>query len=404
MKWLIPVFCPSTSSYGGFTRILAISEAALAAGHEIAFCASGPQAAALRQRGYKIYPAPETTLFGLPKPLDAFPEFMSQRVSLPARRGNQNIGDIWTVLFLTGYSRMGYLTRATGAVLAAIKDFQPDVLFTDLAPEGFLAARITGLPLACPYQSLVDAATGSWFWQRMNRIMTQIQQAHGLTPLPPEQVYYGPHSLKIVPSLPELDGADPARPDVRCVGQLVGEINPQASAAFQPEPGKRYVFAYLGTASIPFGVVRRVLPEVFPAGGDTICLVGAQSIRRPYQIGNVKFQPFVPADAVLPHCDWTICHGGQNTLVESALHGVPLLIFPGAMWERRFNAERMQATGAALLGEIADFNPTWFAQAFTRHEAMAASAAALGDRLRAAGGPPAAVEAITAWASENRSK
>ncbi|MHB1415778.1 MAG: hypothetical protein ACYC1C_11045 [Chloroflexota bacterium] len=42
---------------------------------------------------------------------------------------------------------------------------------------------------------------------------------------------------------------------------------------------------------------------------------------------------------MLPRCDWTVCHGGQHTIVQSLLHGVPLIVLPGPIFERRFNAK-----------------------------------------------------------------
>jgi len=54
---------------GSLTRILAIGETAKTMGHEIAFCASGYLADRLIKNGYKVYLTPESTMFGLPKPI-----------------------------------------------------------------------------------------------------------------------------------------------------------------------------------------------------------------------------------------------------------------------------------------------------------------------------------------------
>lgn len=41
MRLLIPVFSPVMGTWGGLIRVLAVAEAALAAGHDVAFGASG---------------------------------------------------------------------------------------------------------------------------------------------------------------------------------------------------------------------------------------------------------------------------------------------------------------------------------------------------------------------------
>lgn len=73
------------------------------------------------------------------------------------------------------------------------------------------------------------------------------------------------------------------------------------------------------------------------------------SLTRPERIGAVEFRPYVPAADILPAADWTICHGGQNTIAQSLLHNVPLLMFPGLIFERRYNAAKTQPAGAGQL-------------------------------------------------------
>jgi UDP:flavonoid glycosyltransferase YjiC (YdhE family) len=202
--------------------------------------------------------------------------------------------------------------------------------------------------------------------------------------------------LKIIPSIPELDGTDPGREDVCYVGQLLAPIQPSENFGFEPAPGRRYVFAYVGTGALSLDSLRKVLPEVFPAGGNLTCLVGAQSIREIERIEAVEFRPYVPAQALLPHCDWTICHGGQNTIIQSLRHGVPLLVFPGPIFERRFNASKVQMAGAGLMGEVDQFTPEWLRTALARQSEFAPEAAVLGEKIESSGGPPQAVKAIEA--------
>ena len=165
-----------------------------------------------------------------------------------------------------------------------------------------------------------------------------------------------------------------------------------------PEAGKRYVFVYVGTGSISLQTIRQILPKVFAKDGNLRCLVGAQSITKTERLGAVELHPYIPAQSVLRHCDWTICHGGQNTIIQSLRADVPLIIFPGPIFERRYNAQKVADAGAGLMGELADFNPSWLAAALARQTECADHAAALGTQIRSYGGPPDAVETMAAWA------
>jgi len=119
------------------------------------------------------------------------------------------------------------------------------------------------------------------------------------------------------------------------------------------------------------------------------------------RLENVEFHPYLPADAILPFCDWTICHGGQNTIIQSLLHGVPLLVFPGPIFERRFNARKVQENGAGAMGELPDFTVAWLKAAFSQQEKYASQAKRLGMQMNVYGGAAAGIQALEAWAASH---
>ncbi len=397
MRILIPVFSPATGTWGGLTRVIAIIEAARKAGHEAACCASGYLADSLTKRGYHVYVTPHTTLFGLPQPLSDRMEKQSQRRVIPVKPG-RDIGSMWLVFALSGYARAGYMKQLVKAQLAAVEDFRPDIIFTDHDPAAAVTGRIADLPVATAYASIIQRTGHDFGWRLMNRVYGGVLRSFDLDPVEPEELLYGPHILKILPLIPELDyNAQPDRPDFCYTGEMHAPIGLLSEETFFPEEGKRYVFAYLGSGSASLDVVEKVLPEVFPEGGDTLCLVGAQTIKERYKIGGVEFKPYVPAASLFPHCDWTICHGGQNTVIQSLTYGVPLIVFPGPVFERRHNARRVAMHGAGVWAELPDFTAEWIRAQFPKQPKLAAGAAKLGKRVESYGGAAAALKAMEAW-------
>lgn len=394
MRLLIPLFSPATGTWGGMTRVLAVGKAAREAGHEVAFCASGYLEKSLKERGYPVYPTPVTTFLGLPAPISRILEQRSQKVSPPIKPG-RDFGSIWLVLLFSGMARSRYLRELVSAELRACRDFRADFIFTDLDPGAFLLAQITGLPVAATYQTPLEEGTGSLSWNILNRSVRSVQEVYRLPIQTVDRLCHGPQVLKIIPSVQELEGTDPNRKDVCYVGQLLGDIQP--SGMFQPEPGKRYVFVYAGTGSVALGRLRSVLPQVFPDGGKSICLVGSQSIQQVERIGAVEFRPFVPAADILPYCGWTICHAGQNTIIQSLMNQVPLLMFPGAIFERRYNARKVQAAEGGRMGEIDQFSVEWLKPALAEPSEFEAGTARLSESIRSQGGAQTAVEAIERW-------
>jgi len=400
MKLLIPVFSPATGTWGGLTRVVALAQAAQVAGHQIAFCAAGGLATSLRRQGYQVYATPAPTFLGLSPALSRVIERRSQRTTLPVPPG-RDFGSIWLVLVISGMARAGYLRRLVEVEIHAVRDFGAEALFTDLDLATFLVAQIAGLPVAAAYQSPMAQGVGSLPWKLLNRSIGSVQRQYRLQAQCVDLLCHGPEVLKLIPSIPELESIDPQRPDVCYVGPLLGEIQP---GTFQPEAGKRYVFVYMGTGSLSLDTLRAVLPQVFEEAGPYRCLVGAQSIQTTERIGGVEFQPYLPAAAVLPHCDWTICHGGQNTIIQSLLNGVPLLVFPGPIFERRYNARQVQAAGAGHMGELPDFTAEQLRRLVASHDACQRGARTLGAGIRASGGPQAAISAIEAYASRSLQK
>ena len=132
--------------------------------------------------------------------------------------------------------------------------------------------------------------------------------------------FMGPSIFKIIPTIPELDDVPSSRQDVLYVGNLLGKIRPTSPIDFELNGNKKIVFIYVGTGSISVKLLRKILPKVFPDNGNYNCFVGAQSIKESYKIEAVRFSSYLPANEILPHCDWTICHGGQNTIIQSLLY------------------------------------------------------------------------------------
>jgi hypothetical protein len=391
MRLLITLFSPSMGTFGGLTRGLAVAEAARERGHQVTFAAAGHAAEVLVRRGERIIELPVATFLGLPAAVSHRIEHRSQHVAIPGRDGRSR-GSIWLVLTMAGLAGRHYLAELAAAEIGAVQQTKADVLFTDVDPAAFIAATVTGVPIASTYASVLRHGSGTLPWRAMKRAMGYALRSHGCEERTPDELLFAPSVLKIVPSVPALDDADPAAADVRYVGHLLADLRPTV------EPGgrdsQRLVLGYLGTGSVPLPRLRTVLAAAFPAGGPRACLVGAQTLSGTEQVGGVTFSPYVPVEQLLPRTDFVLCHGGQNTIIQALRAQVPLLLIPGPVFERRYNAEKVVAAGAGLMSERGAFSAAWLTAAFERRTELAAKAAVLADQIRAAGGAAAAVAAL----------
>lgn len=141
-------------------------------------------------------------------------------MQLPVKPG-RSVGSIWLVFFFSGLGRAGYLRSVVESQVAAARDFQAHALFTDIDPTAFLTAKILGLPMATTFAQVLQVGRGAFPWRRMNAAVHSIQRAFGLPRTTVDELFLDPQVLKIIPSIPELDGTDAHRPDVCYVGSLI---------------------------------------------------------------------------------------------------------------------------------------------------------------------------------------
>lgn len=376
MRILAPIFSTPHPESGGITRMHVIADSLIQNGHEINFMASGYQAKVLSSMGYSVTPLPEPTFFGLPKFITSIMQKKIHNILLPVSMTN-----MWFLYKFAGNTQASFLKDSIKKALDRIKTFKPQGLLTDYSPVAYLLRKITNLPLASTYSEIMRAGHDSFFFNRNQKTIDSVLKTYGFSSEDIDNLFFGPNVLKIIPNIPELDTADSASSDIYYSGSLF-KYNNETLADFPVDISKRYVFVYIGTGSIPLKKLNSVLPSVFSGKDNRVCVVGSSGVNKAYQKGAVFYYPYVPAQKILPYCDWTICHGGQNTITESLLNGVPLIIFPGNIWERRYNAEKIRQAGAGKMGEAKDFNTQWISGICRNPEPYREHSARLGIALK----------------------
>lgn len=398
MKILISLFSPPTSAWGALTRAIALANEFRDNGDQVAFCAPGSMVEILQKNGWPVYPVPEPTIYGLPWGMSAFIQKSIQRTSFPVRKG-QSIGNIWFLYYLAGLTKKTFLSNLVEAQLSAVDDFRPECLLAEMDPAAHITSLARRLPLAIIYANLSLTGIGSYYWRKMKSSLLYVLDKHGLPLTSPEEVFLNRKVLKIIPSIPELDKTDPHREDVCYVGCLNASLKNNAPD-FIPAKGRKYLFVYLGLGAIPLQKVKTTLPEAFKLFDDLECLVVSKGVAVESQINNVRFLPYLPADQILPHCAMTICHGGLNTITQSLEHGVPLMTFPGPIFDRRYNSYQVVEQGAGFMGEFSDFNHRWLRNAFNKRDELRDNLSRLQRRFNEYGKAPAAVSTILQWIKE----
>jgi len=109
---------------------------------------------------------------------------------------------------------------------------------------------------------------------------------------------------------------------------------------------------------------------------------------------NIEVRPYFPQQTVLEHATAFLTHAGMNSVMEALLRQVPMIVTPQTP-EQTANAGRVEELGLGrVLADPADLAVT--VTEVAGDPDIRANLAVMADDLRAAGGAPAAADAVEA--------
>ena len=105
--------------------------------------------------------------------------------------------------------------------------------------------------------------------------------------------------------------------------------------------------------------------------------------------GNIHIAKRWDFDELLDEAVLFINHGGQNSIVDGLLHGVPQMMIPGKVFERKYNADSVAENGAGVVISVENFDPTHIrevSEQIFQSKELSVNAAVLWAKLADAGG------------------
>nr|WP_068888495.1 nucleotide disphospho-sugar-binding domain-containing protein [Pedobacter panaciterrae] len=213
-----------------------------------------------------------------------------------------------------------------------VEAWKPDVIINDcITFAGALCAYIKGIPCVTttpvPPDVMGDTANSApkiFEWQE--NLIKGLQREFGVNG---DDIVIHSHKMNIVFTSEEFAGIQDSMPHMKFVGPVKGRPN---HAEFDWERlGKATtpkVFVSLGTllvdirkeffgklieafADAPVTIVAATNPDIFEQWPDNFIVNG-----------------FVPQAELMPKMDAVICHGGFNTVNDTFINGLPMLITP----------------------------------------------------------------------------
>nr|AHF25143.1 putative glycosyltransferase, MGT family [uncultured bacterium Contig1772] len=338
---VVPMFALSRMG-GPWSRAQAIAAAFDRAGHRVVL--------AMADDGNCVGPCvSDTCRLPVPAPL-GLPMAVSSRTFPVAERlgiaGRKPVHSFEEVLWLTGALDYAYELESVDAIRAAVELHAIDVIYSEFSLPAIIAGRALGLPVFGSFSFTTQAsyASNPGKASGVRKLLRDI----GLNDVESSLDLFGWLDRRFVPSCRELE---PIEDDgIEFVGFLrdLPELGSERRSEQRDERRSEQrdcVLVYLGAGSVPQRRVEKVVVSALGSFGEAVYVAGSADER---QEGDVYFAPRFDFSQLLPRARCFVHHGGQNSTMDALAYGVPQVIVPGRVFERRYNAESIERVGAGV--------------------------------------------------------
>lgn len=331
MKVLVVPMSAMAETAGSFLRATLLVKALKEANIETAVCMA-------EDVNYKPIENVKNYFLSIPMPLGmpariarhTFP--IAQKLGITSRKSVNSFDD---VLHLTGNTAYHYLKKSVEEIRRAIQDFQPDVIYSEFNISAIIAGRIekkkifisASIPTQYEYANTPRYAKG------LNKLLVE----YGIPPVRSCVELFSWADKKFVPGCYELEPFQDKNV-VYCGAWK------QSFPTISDNRDK--ILVYMGNGTISQKKMIREVSTAFKNSGFSVYIAGKGLKRQNF--GNIQTAPYYHFQELLPQSVLYINHGGQNSVTDGLIYGVPQLICPGKVFERKYNAQSMVKLGAGL--------------------------------------------------------
>jgi len=261
---------------------------------------------------------------GLPKAIATRMFPIAQRLGITSRK---TVGSFDEVLWFTGNLDYGYLSASVESVRKAIHDFRPDVVYSEFNFSAIIASRIEQIPLCVTvsYPTQHEYAHRPELAKGVNRLLSEF----GMREVESALKLFEWADKSFCLSIAELEPI--IKPDLYFCGTLKTVCSEKKASV------RDKIIVYMGSGTVSPEKTLNIIREAFKDGRYEIYIASASL--RENDTGNIHIAKRWDFDKLLDEAVLFINHGGQNSIVDGLIHGVPQIMIPGKVFERKYNAQ-----------------------------------------------------------------
>jgi len=343
MKILIAPMAASAPTAGPISRARAIATEAKNRGHDVAFCAA-------EDINYKPVDGVKNFYAPIPKLFGKVPLLMSKKMLSIIQKlkiqEKKEVKSFEQVLHIAGAICGDFFATDVSWIRKAINEFKPDLIFAEFRPAAIIAAKLEKVkvvtdysyPTQKKYSSSPQYSKDVNFFLESNNF-PQIESVLDIFEWADEKVVVSSYDLE-----PFSD-------------ENIHFVGPLLSVNHENKPtGIKNIIFYLGSGTISSAKTIKTAIKTF-AKLDYQVYIASTFKSKESDYDNIHIKERFDFSKLLPDCVAFINHGGQNSIMTALIYGVPQLIFPGKVFERKYNAQSIENIGAGFYLNEEDFNP-----------------------------------------------
>lgn len=334
MRILITPMSAMVETKGPFSRAALLANEFIKKGHEVALCAAeDPNYHSIEN--VKNYYAPIPSILGISELADK---------SILKEAHEKTMNSFEDVLNFIGAIDEEFFANDVYYIRKAIQEFKPDAIYSEFRVAAIVAAKLEGIKVATGFSFPVQKsfACNPEYSGGVNKYL----EKNNLNKVESVLEIFDWADLKIVPSSYEIEPME--GDNIIFVGPL------SLPNSIQVKGGKNKIVAYMGNGTVSPMKLIEELTKAFENSKYQVYIATEQV--EPYKKNNITVNKRFDFSKLMPEAIVYINHGGQNSIMTGLIYGVPQIMCPGNVFERKYNASSIVKLNAGKMVEVNDFN------------------------------------------------
>ena len=297
--------------------------------------------------GVKNYHLEVPMPMGLPKAIASRTFPIAQRLGIIEKK---NVGSFEDVLHFTGNIDYDYLVKSVQDIREAIRDFNPDIVYSEFNISAIIASKLEDKSLyaTISYPTQTEYSSNPKYAKGLKKFFSE----NNLPNINSSLDLFKWADKSFVPSIYELEPIE--GDNVTFCGtwkDVSDDVHEETNDISDGD--KDIILVYMGNGTISPKKMLKEIKDAFICSEYEVYIASLALEKSDFE--NIHIDKRWDFSKLLDSAVLFLNHGGQNSMIDGLIYGVPQLICPGRVFERIYNGKSVEKLGAAKVLGLDEF-------------------------------------------------